>query len=153
MNNWFLKAGFYYIDNGTGRNHKILKLGACELCEQQRRHYWGYTHLVEMILCLVYSKGKAIILEECENNAWFLDLFSTIGTNCSLTGEQLQELEYFTCTTFGEKRLHSVKEARGQIFWEKLQKENKIMDLSLLPPCQSGLELHCKCANFVAKMW
>ena len=27
------------------------------------------------------------------------------------------------------------------------------MDLSLLPPCQSSLQLHCKRANFVAKMW
>ena len=27
------------------------------------------------------------------------------------------------------------------------------MDLSLLPPCQSSLELHCKHANFIAKMW
>ena len=27
------------------------------------------------------------------------------------------------------------------------------MDLSLLQLCQSSLELHCKRANFVAKMW
>ena len=27
------------------------------------------------------------------------------------------------------------------------------MDLSLLPPCQSSLKLHCKFVNFVAKMW
>ena len=27
------------------------------------------------------------------------------------------------------------------------------MDLSLLPLCQSSLELHCKCANFIAKVW
>ena len=46
-----------------------------------------------------------------------------------------------------------MNETRRQIFWEKLQKENKIIDLSLLPPCQSSLELHCKRANFVAKTW
>ena len=62
-------------------------------------------------------------------------------------------IEHFICTTFEKKRLHSVNEAKRQIFWEKLQKDNKIIDLSLLPPCQSSLEIHCKCANFVAKMW
>ena len=67
--------------------------------------------------------------------------------------DQLQGLEHFICITFRKKRLHSVNEARRQIFREKLQKDNKIIDLSLLPPCQSSLELHCKRANFVAKMW
>ena len=46
-----------------------------------------------------------------------------------------------------------MNEAGRQIFWEKFHKENKIMDLSLLPPCQSSLELRCKRANFIAKMW
>ena len=45
-----------------------------------------------------------------------------------------------------------MNETRRQIFWEKLQKENKIMDLSPLPPCHSSLELHCKHANFIVKM-
>ena len=31
--------------------------------------------------------------------------------------------------------------------------ENKIIDLSTLPPCQSTLYLHIKRANYVAKVW
>ena len=112
-------------------------------------HAFGRNDFVSCI----FHKGKQLYWKNVKNNAWLLDLFSTIGTNCSLTSDQLQGLEYFTCTTFGRKRLHSVNEARRQNFWEKLQKENKTMDLSFLPPCQSSLELHCKCANFVAKMW
>ena len=46
-----------------------------------------------------------------KNNSRFLDLFSTLGTNCNLTNDQLQRLEHFICTTFGKKRLHSVNEA------------------------------------------
>ena len=88
-----------------------------------------------------------------ENNSRFLDLSIIIGINYNLSNDQLQELEHFICTAFGKKGLQSVNEARRQIFWEKLQKENKIVELSLLLPCQSFLELHYKHANFMAKMW
>ena len=62
-----------------------------------------------------------------KNNAWFMDLFSTTGTNCNLTSDQLQGLRYFVCTIFGKKRLRSVNDARRQTFWEKLQKENEMV--------------------------
>ena len=46
-----------------------------------------------------------------------------------------------------------MNKARKDIFWEKLEKDGKVIGLSLLPPCQTSLELHSKRANFVAKMW
>ena len=143
-----------FIDNGTGRNHKSLKLSACELSQEQKKALLGLHAFSgnDYVSC-IFRKGKQLCWKNVKNISRFLDLFSTIGTNCNLTNDQLQGLEHFICTTFGKKRLHSVNEARRQIFWEKLQKDNKIIDLSLLPPCQSSLELHCKRANFVAKMW
>ena len=44
------------IDNGTGKNCKILKLNACELSEQQRR---DYMHSVETIMCPVYFERES----------------------------------------------------------------------------------------------
>ena len=42
---------------------------------------------------------------------------------------------------------------RYDIFHRKYSNENKIVDLSLLPPCQSVLKLHSNRASFVAKIW
>ena len=42
---------------------------------------------------------------------------------------------------------------RYYIFYRKYSNENKIVEFSLLPPCQSVLKLHSKRANFVAKIW
>ena len=36
---------------------------------------------------------------------------------------------------------------------KKYTEKNKVIDLSLLPPCESALMLHCKRANYVAKTW
>ena len=41
----------------------------------------------------------------------------------------------------------------SSIFWEKLEKYGKVIDLSLLPSRQTSLELHSRRASFVARMW
>ena len=42
---------------------------------------------------------------------------------------------------------------RHQLFQKTYQQKNKIIDLSLLPPCQQTLRLHCLRCNFVSKIW
>ncbi len=49
--------------------------------------------------------------------------------------------------------MQSVNQARRAIFWRIFEKENKVVDLSLLPPCKSSLEKHISRANFVARIW
>lgn len=39
------------------------------------------------------------------------------------------------------------------IFDNKLSKQNKIMDMALLPPCQQTLKLHILRSNFIARQW
>ena len=50
-------------------------------------------------------------------------------------------------------KLKSVNEARYAIFEKKQQKENKIIGITALPPCESVLHLDSKRANAVAYMW
>ena len=50
-------------------------------------------------------------------------------------------------------KLKSVNESHYAIFEKKRQKENKIVDMAALPPCESVLHLHSKRANAVAYMW
>ena len=40
-----------------------------------------------------------------------------------------------------------------EIVREKHKRENKIADLSSLPPCQEVLRYHCQRANYVAYIW
>ena len=42
---------------------------------------------------------------------------------------------------------------RPKLFEKKYTKEGKVIDIPLLPPCNSALILHIKRANYVAKMW
>ena len=47
----------------------------------------------------------------------------------------------------------SVNEARFELFINKYVNENKIIDLSTLPPCRATVLLHIKRANYIAKIW
>ena len=47
----------------------------------------------------------------------------------------------------------SVDELRGKLFWNRLKKNNKVPDLSTLPPCSSSLRKHTARAHYIAKMW
>ena len=49
--------------------------------------------------------------------------------------------------------IDSVNELRAKIFWKRLRKDGKVVDLSLLPPCSSTLRKHTARAHFIAKMW
>ena len=47
-------------------------------------------------------------------------------------------------------RIKSVNKVRWRLFDKKNKRENKIADLSSLPPCQEVLRYHCQRANYVA---
>ena len=64
----------------------------------------------------------------------------------------LSTLQEFVSMLYGTK-LKSVNEARYAIFEKKWQKENKIIDMTALPLCESVLHLHSKRANALAYMW
>eukprot|EP00794_Sanderia_malayensis_P013072 gene13072-biopygen10433 len=61
-------------------------------------------------------------------------------------------LEEYVCNLYGARK-RNVNSVRHQMFQRKYENENKIVDLSSLPPCQPVLKLHISGANFVAKIW
>ena len=46
-----------------------------------------------------------------------------------------------------------LNKARFAIFDSKLSKDKKIIDISMIPPCQQTLALHVLRANFIAREW
>ena len=61
-------------------------------------------------------------------------------------------LEEFTCYLYGYKQ-NNINEVRSKLFSKKYRNEHKVVDLSLLPPCQSVLKLHAEWSNIVSMIW
>ena len=57
------------------------------------------------------------------------------------------------CFLYGHPRLLSVNEARRKVFWQKFNKDEKILDHSLMPPCKSNFHYHIMRANYVAYLF
>ena len=71
----------------------------------------------------------------------------------ALTDDLHTKAEKFVCTMYGDKRCDSVNALRGKMYWSRLRKNGKVIDLSLLPPCSSTLMKHTARSHYVAKMW
>ena len=57
------------------------------------------------------------------------------------------------CLLFGSRHLKDVNALHYQIYQQKYECNNKIIDLSLLPPCRESLKLHILQLCYVAKIW
>ena len=89
-----------------------------------------------------FRKGKKL---EAINN--FCKLSQILEGEMNLN----KEIEKFNCAIYGYNRLRSVDQIRKKIFVRKFKQEGKTIDLSLLPPCASNLNLHAKRANCIAR--
>ena len=100
-------------------------------------------------------KGKHLCWKHVKDNKRFLELFSSLGTEVQINDDQLNGLEEFVCVIFGQKKLSSVNDARRELFWERMERNNKITDLSFLSPCKSSLAKHISYirSNYIAYMW
>ena len=83
----------------------------------------------------------------------FLHIFAELGTTTQVPEHVSQGLERFVCSLYGNHRVTSVDKLRNNIFLQKLEKENKIIDLSLLPPCEINVKYHIMRAKYVALMF
>ena len=70
----------------------------------------------------------------------------------NLTEDILLQLEEFVCYLYGVK-IKFVNDARWSLFDRKYKRENKVPDLSSLPPSRQSLVYHCKRSNLVAYIW
>ena len=87
-------------------------------------------------------------------NKVYVEEFEKFGDSYELNEEMVAVFEDYVCRMYGVKKgITTVNEARMDIFTKKHSMENKVIDLSLLPPCKSSLYLHLLRANFVSNMW
>ena len=82
-----------------------------------------------------------------------MQIFGELGSQDSVSESTAAGLEKFVCFLYGEKRLSSLNRVRKTIFWRSYSRDNKVIDLSLLPPCQTSLERHIRRATYLARIW
>ena len=75
-----------------------------------------------------------------------------LAEDLELNAELIAVLEIFVCHLHGHKDT-DINKIQKKMSDEKYVKEEKALDLPLLPPCQSTLYLHILPSNYVAKVW
>lgn len=100
----------------------------------------------------IFRKGKKRCWTVMKSNESFLKAFSELGNDWDITEQQVSAIEEYVCALYSSKK-SSVNELRYDLFLKKQKRENKIIDLSTVPPCSSSLYLQTKRANFVSKLW
>ena len=140
-----------YLDYGTGKNRKGLWLNHIRMSDSQRTAIIAFHAFTgNDYVSSFFRKGKKACWKIMVGNAKFEQAFCNVGTNWNVT-EQLSILEEFVCHMYGYKE-NKINNVRTKMFKKKYAQRN-IPDLSILPPCQSVLQLHSTRVNFVTCLW
>ena len=100
----------------------------------------------------IFGKSKKICWKAVTKSSKYAGMFDRLGETVNLDENSITLLEEFVCSLY-RKNKKDINQPRYEIFQAMYEKKGKIQDLSLLPPCRSSLQLHCKRSNYVAKMW
>ena len=82
----------------------------------------------------------------------FQTMFANLGNSRAVSEELIKGLEEYVCNLYGSKEV-DINKTRYKVFQRRYTRENKIIDLSLLPPCKDTLSRHIKRANTIAYIW
>jgi hypothetical protein len=100
----------------------------------------------------IFRKGKKTCFKVMKCKAAYIDMFRLLGDHLDPI-ELLPSIEQFICQLFGMKKsIKSVNEARYELFTRRLRK-NGIIDISVLPPSRSVLDLHVKRSALIHYLW
>ena len=142
-----------FLDFGVGMHRKGMYLHDIEMGTDQKKCLVGFHAFTgNDYISSFFQKGKGQCWRVVEKNRKFVTTFMRLGLMWDLTDQIFQELEEYVCRLYG-CRLRNIDDARHNIFEKKINKDGKVIDMALLPPCQSSLKLHSQRANVIAKIW
>ena len=141
------------VDNGTGKNRKMIQIDSSPLSTTQQKALVGFhAYTGNDYVSSLLRKTKKMWASVVAGYDDLLSFFCKLGEN-DLTDQLHQEAEKFVCKIYGHNRITSVNELQGTMFWQRLIKNDKVPDLSILPPCSSTLRKHTARAHYIATMW
>ena len=142
------------VDNGSGKSRKIIDVTSTTLDSNKKKALIGlHAFSGNDYISSFFRIGKVAVRKAMLKKDEFINLFAYLGSSFQIPEDSMKGLEKFVCALYRNQRISSVNEMCYNIFVQKFEKEKKIIDLSLLPPCQTNLELHIKRANYVAAIY
>ena len=139
------------FDYGNGTNRSKIWLDQVMMPTDLRQALIGFHAFSgNDYVSSFFRKGKGTCWDALKDDDVAVEALTQLGEAWELTDGIKNVLEGFVCKLYGSKS--SINDARFQLF-ERKQKKGVIVDLSLLPPCKSALELHLERANYVARIW
>ena len=136
-------------------------------CSTSRKVYWAKDIVMSEVevnplipfhvltgndnVSILFRKGKFHCWKVLEKSERTLTAIQQLGATWEISSYTSQQVQAYVCALYGNTKCRSVNELRADMFDKKCTQKNKVIDLSLLPPCEFALVLHCKRANYVAK--
>ena len=142
------------IDNGTGKVRKIIDVTSSTLDLEKRKALVGlHAFSGNDYVSSFFRKGKKAFWKTMLKRQEYIRLFAELGNSPQVPDHISQGLESFVCALYGSHTMSSVNKLRHKIFLQRFEKEKKVIDISLLPPCETNLKLHIIRANYVASIF
>ena len=99
--------------------------------------------LLVMIMYHPFPAKAKTLLGSCHQTFIVFSRFAKLGDHWNLEEQVILTLEEYVCCMFGSKK-KSVGTVRADMFMKNNKRENKVIDLSNMPPCFSSLLMHKK---------
>ena len=104
-------------------------------------------------------RGKMLSLKFVERKPEYIPFLQRIGQDRQCSEALISDMEAYTCAIYGNAATKNVNKLCYDTFLKKYQdrlsvlKVSNGMDMSLLPLCQSALEMHIKKVNYQVFVW
>jgi len=143
-----------FIINGSGAHRKTIWLGSLEFEDEVLNSLIGFHAFTgNDFVSSFFRKSKEHCWKVLEKNPKFYTVFQSLGSSLDLSDYVFSQLQEFLCHLYRHPKEKEVNTVRYRMFTKKNTSEHKIIDISVLPPCESVFHLHCLRANTVTKLW
>lgn len=153
-----------FLDTGTGNKRRLIdiKAIACSLGTELSVALPAYHAFSGCDYTSAFvRRGKVKPFKILQNRPESIEIFTRLGASRHIDDTTLKGLEQFVCSMYGHATYQDVDKLRHQIFQSRYDVSTNTsalniktgVDMSMLPPCKSSLQLHCQRSNYVAYVW
>ena len=122
-----------YVDNGTGKNRKIINVTSSELSAREKIALIGlHAFSGNDYVSAFFRKGKCAFWKAMLKQSQFLEAFCHLGKELEVTNDLFKVLEKFICFLYGFPKHEEVNALRRSIFWDKFKKKKQVVDLATI---------------------
>ena len=104
-------------------------------------------------------RGKVAPLKVVEKQPSYHSVLGKLGNDQTCSSELQDDIEALVCGLYGKPQYKDINKLRYDMFAKRFQVRGQVLssysgvDMSLLPPCKSSLDMHVRRANYQAYVW